>query len=321
MISCCHAHACIIQLHESAQHLAVPTMQRGLKGHVIVFPQKPSQLAKVLPPLIDDVTSMIRVLFVGSQPPSSDWLRLKAKPLVVCHDKVHQALLWLKHNNPFYSDIEINYDRINNLQDNFVLPVHIEHVKENDGIEVLMSRYDNTESHVETPIDIDTFKNVVITDIEAHTPAHEKRAAAIRHVKEKGGSYIQIPHSSSPVNEFNNPLLLPMIYPSLFPYGIGGPENLQRRTSLSFQCHIKYFFQLHDRHFQQHYSFLFTTFNIIQRRKALLHTSFKVKKENFNWVASTLASVSPQAIQSVSARVNKGDYNTFCNNDEKRYLT
>ncbi|KAF8997209.1 hypothetical protein BDQ17DRAFT_1179047, partial [Cyathus striatus] len=115
MISCCCAHACIIQLHEFAQHLAVPTTQRGLKGHVIVFSQKPSQLAKVLPPLIDDVTSMICVLFVGLQPPSSDWLCLKAKPLVVHHDKVCQALLWLKHNNPFYSDIEINYDRLNNL--------------------------------------------------------------------------------------------------------------------------------------------------------------------------------------------------------------
>jgi hypothetical protein len=44
-------------------------------------------------------------------------------------------------------------------------------------------------------------------------------------VKEKGGSYIEIGHGPHPVNKFNDPHLFPMIYPTLFLYGIGGMED------------------------------------------------------------------------------------------------
>ncbi|KAF8987349.1 hypothetical protein BDQ17DRAFT_1258656 [Cyathus striatus] len=33
----------------------------------------------------------------------------------------------------------------------------------------------------------------------------------------------------------NNPSLLPMTYPTLFPYGIGGPEDDRRPVNISFQ--------------------------------------------------------------------------------------
>ena len=110
-----------------------------------------------------------------------------------------------------------------------------------------------------------TFESVVITDVDVHTPSHELRAAAIRHYKQKGGGYIQIPHDPTPVNEFFNPNLLPMIYPTLFLYRIGGLENHERATPLSFKRHVKHLFNLSDHRFQEHYSFLFTVFNIIQR--------------------------------------------------------
>ncbi len=55
------------------------------------------------------------------------------------------------------------------------------------------------------------FQNVVITDVDANASSNELRAAAIRHIKKKGGGYIQIPHDPSPVNKFFNPELFPMI--------------------------------------------------------------------------------------------------------------
>ncbi|XP_006463056.1 hypothetical protein AGABI2DRAFT_73333 [Agaricus bisporus var. bisporus H97] len=106
-------------------------------------------------------------------------------------------------------------------------------------------------------------------------------ASALNHVKNKSGGYLQIHHEPEFVNEFNNPDLLPMMYLTLFPYGIGGQEDLSRPTLLSFQAHVKHLMHLSDRRFQEHYSFLFTVFNIIQRRKALLHTSLKVKQSSF----------------------------------------
>jgi hypothetical protein len=79
-------------------------------------------------------------------------------------------------------------------------------------------------------------------------------------------------------------------------------------------------FNLSDCRFQEHYSFLFTAFNIIQRRAALLHTSLKVKRSNFHQVASSFATVSPESVHLVSERVAQGDFTTANNADERKVL-
>ncbi|KAK6988532.1 hypothetical protein R3P38DRAFT_2442792, partial [Favolaschia claudopus] len=57
--------------------------QRGVKGQVIIDPQQPSKLADVLPPTLEEIVSPVCVLFVGSNPPTNEWLREHAKPLAV----------------------------------------------------------------------------------------------------------------------------------------------------------------------------------------------------------------------------------------------
>ena len=155
--------------------------------------------------------------------------------------------------------------------------------------------------------------------MDGHAPSNELRAAAFRHIK-KGGGYIQIPHDATPVNEFFNPNLFPMIYPTLFPYGLGGFEDRTRKTTLSMKRHVKHLFSLSDRRFQEHYSFLFTAFNILQRREILLHTSLKVCKSNFSEVAQQFASVSPETIHIITERMSHGDSTTANNADERKVL-
>ena len=126
----------------------------------------------------------------------------------------------------------------------------------------MTSHYDTTtnlETDLTEPqVDMQVpFQNVVITDIDGHAPPNELQAAAVQHIKKKGGAYVQIPHDPEPVNEFANPKLFPCMYPTLFPYWIGGFEDNNIISKL-------YFFNLADHHFQEHYSFLFTAFNIIQ---------------------------------------------------------
>lgn len=55
-----------------------------------------------------------------------------------------------------------------------------------------------------------------------------------------------------------------MIYPTLFLYGFGGFEDHLHSEPLLIKKHVKYLFNLADHHFQEHYSFLFTAFNILQ---------------------------------------------------------
>jgi hypothetical protein len=88
MIARCRAKCWIVQLKEENQSIVMPGVQRGMKGHIIIYPQRPSQIARLLPPNMTDILTPICVLFVGSSPPSQDWLRDKAKPLSVRREKV-----------------------------------------------------------------------------------------------------------------------------------------------------------------------------------------------------------------------------------------
>ena len=89
MIARCRAKCWIIQLKEdNAEFGSSPNAQRAVKGHVIIYPQRPSAIASILPPPIDEISTPICVIFVGSSPPTDEWLHEKAKPLAVRHEKI-----------------------------------------------------------------------------------------------------------------------------------------------------------------------------------------------------------------------------------------
>ncbi|KAJ3858428.1 hypothetical protein EV359DRAFT_15114, partial [Lentinula novae-zelandiae] len=237
MISHCRAKSWIVQLKET-NNIANRTSQRALKGNIIVYPQKPSAVAKILPPSLDELAAPICVIFVGSSWPTDEWLRTKAKPLTACPKVIRDALIWLKSHNKWYKDIEIDHDLLNRLPDNFVLPVHVECVASSKAADNLTSGYDPTTSAApsmqtnEADIKEVVFENVVIADVDANATVNELRAAAMRYIKFKGGSYIEVPHDSEPMNEFFNPLLFPMIYPTLFlsQSGSGGVTKQSREA-------------------------------------------------------------------------------------------
>lgn len=291
-----------------------------MKGHIIIYPQNPSSVAQVLPPSIEEITSPLCVLFVGASEPSEEWLREKAKPLAVRGHKVRKALTWLKCNNRYYKDIVLNKPVLQQLDSNPIIPFHIERVNPSSHVSEVTSRYDNTGlppssmNEAEVP-----FQNVVISDVAGTATANKLRAAAFRHMKKQGKGYIQIARESAAVNEFNNLAMLPMCYPTLFPYGIGGADDPHRPNPVSLKRHVKHLFSMKDQRFQTHYSFMFIVFNILHRWEALLRTSLKTKKESFVGVAKEFSSLSAKAIHAVSERVARGDF-TVKSEEEKRVM-
>ncbi|KAJ7587457.1 hypothetical protein C8J56DRAFT_760068, partial [Mycena floridula] len=238
MIAQCRAKCWILQLKEDGNDVAQKNAQRGMKGHMIIYPQQPSKLATSLPPQIDEITSPVCVIFVGSSPPSKEWLREKAKPLAVRGGKVRRALQWLKAHNRLYRDITINEEVLKQLDSDPILPFHVEHVLPSPVGDELTSGYalpDEPRPSSEIP-----FQSVVINDIQANASSNQLRAAAVQHVKKKLGSYIELPHDPKPANEFFNPDLLPMVYPTLFPYGVSGLEDKNRSCAVSMKRHIKH---------------------------------------------------------------------------------
>ena len=326
LIARCHAKSCIVKLQDYRADVSLPSSQRGFKGNVIVYPQRVGKLGSVLPPPVDVVVHPICVLFIGQTLPSRSWLKEKAHPLVVRREVVRQNLIWLKIHNPLYKDIEISETRLQALPTDGLLDYNIEHVPSAAHLEALGSRYDTNPSeenvHELPPPDESSqieFSNVVITDVDAHTPTNDLKAAAFRHFK-RGGAFLAVPHEPVPVNEFINPSLLPMLYPTLFPYGIGGVEDKRRTVAISFENHVRHFLSLSDRRFQEHYSFLFTAFNVIQRRKLLLHTSLKVKRSKFQSWADKFKTISPTTIESLATKSSDGKYPVAQNTEERTVL-
>ncbi|KAJ3764598.1 hypothetical protein FB446DRAFT_799876, partial [Lentinula raphanica] len=214
MISRCRSKCWIIQLKEDQSSTPSETSQRALKGNIIIYPQKVSQVASVLPPNLDELASPICVVFVGSKRPSDEWLRKHAKPLAIRPGRVLKALLWLKAHNPLYRDIVINRTLLQSLPDNYILPVHVEHVLPNSALDSLTTGTTTSNDNGGISSDVNeepqiTFDKVVITDVDGSATSSQMRAAALRHVQKNGG-FLEIPHESAPVNEFCNPSLFPM---------------------------------------------------------------------------------------------------------------
>ena len=328
VIARCRAKACIIQLRAGDSDIVLPNTQRGMRGHVVIYPQKPDGLLNVLPPSVEDACTPICVVFIGSQRPTQEWLRHYAKPLIVRRERIRAALLWLKTHNALYRDIMVDEQSLNAFPTNDVLPVHIEVLNKTDAGDILTSHYDTPhtipiQATTTEQADNDTiFNSLVVTGLDGDATVNEMRAAAIKHMKTKGGSFLQIPHNDKPTNEFYNPDLLPLTYPSLFPYGLGGFENLERSTALSFKRQVKHFFSLADCRFQEHYSFLFTVFNILQRRAILLQTSIKVKRSSFDYFAREFHGISAEAIHRICDRLSQSnDHTAFkCTTAEERRI-
>ncbi|KAJ7455975.1 hypothetical protein B0H11DRAFT_1648098, partial [Mycena galericulata] len=250
MIALCRSKCWIIQLHEVDGDF--PNVQRGFKGHIIVYPQRPSAIAATLPPSIEEITTPICVVFVGANPPSIEWIRTKARPLIVRKEKVLKALDWLSVHNHLYKDVFIDRSVFDGHGDEVHIPFHVEHIIPSDGIEATTSSYTGPRSFAEaqdsalpsnsqaaTTARIST-TDVVVTDVTGHEQSSKLRAAAARHLKKPGSNYIGITHDPLPANEFNNPDLLPLIYPTLFPYGIGGVGDTSRPTPFGFESHLKH---------------------------------------------------------------------------------
>ena len=137
---------------------------------------------------------------------------------------MRDALKWLKQNNPLYRDVDICESNLCSLPMDDVLPYHVECVAGDDAQDSLTSGYNNANAPVSTP-SATHFESVVVADVDVHTPANQLRATAVHHAKTNGKPFVQIAHGPSPVNEFNNTDLFPMLYPTLFAYGCGGFED------------------------------------------------------------------------------------------------
>ena len=322
MISLCHAKCCIFQLTENKNEGISLISQTAFRGHVIVYPQNSLSVAAFLPPSIDDITSLICILFIGSSKPTLKWLHKRARPLAVRADKVHQALLWLKNHNALYHNIPINESTLSSLPNDGILPFHVKYMESSYNQHSLTSSYDNIRTinaDENCPTEI-PFDRLIISDVEGHITSSDLRLAAVNHVPKNHGSFLTVPHGCVPENEFNNLSLFPKMFPTLFPYGIRGFEDGNRKYSISFKHHVKHLLNLNNKHFQMHHSFSFIVFNMIQWHTVLLHTHLRMKHSTFTSAAEMYDTITSDSIEHLADRIQTDNFNgPWIESDRKIY--
>ncbi|KAG1769436.1 hypothetical protein EV702DRAFT_978743 [Suillus placidus] len=127
-------------------------------------------------------------------------------------------------------------------------------------------------------------------------------------------------NDENPIQEYHNYVLIPGMYPTLFPFGVGGFEDPSHFVSLAFAAQASVYFDIPDHIFRYHHSYIFVVLNIIQWHKAHLHTSFAMCKTGFDDFSKELVGLSPSVIQSAAHHLENKRNMSNLNHEQKKAL-
>ncbi|CAF1325294.1 unnamed protein product [Adineta steineri] len=318
-----HRHnSCIIKLQSPFHSMA--TAQGALKGNCITFLQNTPNIVNSLSLKMADLCDTLKVIFVGARPPER--LQLK-RILTVRKKKIVEALRWLKKYNILYKNIDINLDNIAQLPEDDIpesIMTTMEQILNDEEVPSERAGYipDPLSNTTELNIsDIIPVNNSAVLDVNGSSISSEEiNNYLLKKIKNDGTNdemdvenvYL-IPHSSKPVNEYFNPKLLAGLYPTLFCYGLGPPEDQTRPLTINLREHIRYLLSYNDRRFETNHSFIFVVFNLLQRRDACFHAQLIATKPYFRSSAQEIHSLNTSDIEAALKNISTGTYNKGSN--------
>ncbi|KAK0505513.1 hypothetical protein EDD18DRAFT_1043747, partial [Armillaria luteobubalina] len=128
-------------------------------------------------------------------------------------------------------------------------------------------------------------------------------------------------HGSAAIREYNNPDLIKGLFPTLFPFGVGGFEEAHRKISVAFKTQANYCLDMDNQCFRYHESFIFVVMNMIQHHQAHLHIHFTVNDADFGKVAADIAGIKAQTLKNVAKHLQEEGCVTDLMADEKKVFT
>lgn len=307
-----------------------PSQPKVFYGNTCAHDMNVVSTASVLPRTPEDVNGMLSVVFIGPGKFNANNLgpmyRIRKR-------KVWRFLVWLKTNNRLYADIMLDESIMDRYPDDGPLPDLNEGIIHDNTLDVERVFADETAGFSEHPADLvrcdrttdcpEIFlEKMGVSDPEgAKLSGRTFTSSALKNLIPSSSSAplpdLILHRSSAAVPEYKNPDLMPGMFPTLFPLGIGGFEDPARRTCLSFEAQANALLDVPDRCFRYHHSYIFVALNIIQRRAAHLQTYFTVKKSKFDAVAKQLTSVSPAVLRSLADHLQReGRLNTLSDDEQ-----
>ncbi|KAF8184083.1 hypothetical protein K438DRAFT_1598658, partial [Mycena galopus ATCC 62051] len=221
------------------------TGQYASRGNVCIFVQDPGPLLNILPPPLSDVFDEICVVLVGSKDTPITTSMLERTPLLIRRQRIIDALIWLKDNNPLYADLDVADIRRNAAtypEHGVPIPEEIIFRAPSSSEGASYTTQANDEAlcdksrlpmQTRTVIDAEsvdsTFQQSKLDALqvlnESKSSYDKRRKAASELVRQHNQAFIKFPSGSRPQGTRNNPLLFGQLWPTLFPYGVGMMEN------------------------------------------------------------------------------------------------
>ncbi|KAJ6561391.1 hypothetical protein DFH09DRAFT_886465, partial [Mycena vulgaris] len=229
--------------------------QRAASGNVCIHPHEISTLATVLPRPMSTLYDEIVVIFVSDDHEATADM-FKRTPFLVRRGRVLLALNWLKANNPLYRDVIIDLVALAEYpaDEDGCVPFPVQHQTTNDMIRGQNATYtghgiDTTEAifaehpdiDADIPLSLSGTFDVDNTEIALNT----RKIQALRLLK-AGGSFVKSSTTAETLSTHHNPNVYGMLWPTLFPYGVGmfdDPVRLRAELGLKpimLKSHVKH---------------------------------------------------------------------------------
>jgi len=157
-----------------------PSNYYALRGHMVIIPQQPGPLLRILPSPDLRFQDIIKVFWVGKCQPSPDDL----KPfLQIRKNKVLCALQWLVSNHCHYRDLMINYPLLASWPEDFIpsqISVNVSHLDVPDHSEregyIADLESDNFENDLQAVSDEVSDENAVFSSGSLSTDVNGERS-------------------------------------------------------------------------------------------------------------------------------------------------
>ena len=314
-------------------HSSDPSTPRVLYRNTCAHNMNVVSTASVLPRIPSDLNDALSIVFIGDE--KFDPRRIYAM-FRVRKSKICNFLRFLKLHNKIYESIDIDLTLLRYFPDDDILPglserVIVHHTDTANQIfsyETAGFSEHPAQHFANTAFSGDYIERMGVADPEGHNiSGREFVSAALRNLVPKFDKHhehelpdLVLHHGADAVPEYKNPALILGMYPTLFPFGIGGFEDTTHNNALSFESQASYYFDIPDKAFRYHHLYIFVVLNIIQRRKAHLHTSFTVRKQGFESIAQELVGLSSAVLQSTASHLERERPMNELNDEQRKAL-
>ena len=224
----------------------LPHGQYGYNGHVINLPQNVSSIATKLPRLPNDLDILII---------TKEGQNASHKDFHVRRHKVQQALHWLKLQNKYYANIEIDESHICQLPIDGEIAVPTT-INSNESLST---------SEQENCLD-DTFLSGTFVPMNFTKGIVKNSVVERQQFSHTTITWPQI--QNNPINEFKTEGYMTCVFPSLFPTG-AGDFSQPRMRAVTIGNYIKHLMMYKDGRFATHPRFRFFALNTEMRWRAL----------------------------------------------------